>query len=542
SSTFDLTVNNVNDGPTLQPVTAGSISEIDQSSSTTFSGLSGALSGADVDGDMLTYGIQGGSASGVNEVSLSAAYGTLVVNTQTGAYVYTANGAAVETLDSGENPTDSFTMTVSDGHGGSTTQVYNVNLHGADDTPKIAPITSGSIAEVPNSTATTSSGLSGTLSADDVDGEALALTFGIQGGSASGVNLISLAGSYGTLTVNTATGAYSYAPNSPAIEALNAGQNPSDVFTVTVSDGDAPLGTQTYTVNIAGANEAPAVAVANIKFVPNATDFNTILPATGQQIGSFVAYDAAGNVIPGATFTVTAGSTGTLSVASDGSLTGGLNNNDVFNFSVTAGGVTETVHVETGNGSGNPLTGSGSIDILFGVNGADILNGGTNDDTIYGQDNNDTLNGGDNDDFLLGGNNDDNLNGENGNDFLRGGVGNDILNGGAGNDLFVFNVAVGAANSDTIQDFNASGVDKVVLDNDIFTAFGVTTGTLSAANFVANVGGIAADANDFVLYDTATGNIFYDADGNGAGAKLLIATLTLGGVTGTVDASDFTII
>src|SRR5678816_4439657 len=104
-------------------------------------------------------------------------------------------------------------------------------------------------------------------------------TYGIQGGTvAAGVS--TLVGTYGTLTVNTSTGAYTYTKNAAAIEALNAGQNPSEVFTFTVSDGDAPAGTQTYTVNLTGADEAPAVV--NIKFVPNDTDFNTTLPATGQ--------------------------------------------------------------------------------------------------------------------------------------------------------------------------------------------------------------------------------------------------------------------
>ena len=54
---------------------------------------------------------------------------------------------------------------------------------------------------------------------------------------------------------------------------------------------------------------------------------------------------------------------------------------------------------------------------------------------------------------------------------------------------------------------------------------------LALPNFRAAVGGDAADTNDYVLYDTATGNLFYDADGSGAGAKVLFATLTLGGVS-----------
>jgi Ca2+-binding RTX toxin-like protein len=34
-----------------------------------------------------------------------------------------------------------------------------------------------------------------------------------------------------------------------------------------------------------------------------------------------------------------------------------------------------------------------------------------------------------------------------------------------------------------------------------------------------------ADAADRVVYDTSAGNLYYDADGDGAGAALLFATL-----------------
>ena len=62
---------------------------------------------------------------------------------------------------------------------------------------------------------------------------------------------------------------------------------------------------------------------------------------------------------------------------------------------------------------------------------------------------------------------------------------------------FVFNSALN--NVDTINDFQANAGDSIVLDNEIFSALGVT-GTLAGTNFAANAGGNASDANDYILW------------------------------------------
>jgi Ca2+-binding RTX toxin-like protein len=110
------------------------------------------------------------------------------------------------------------------------------------------------------------------------------------------------------------------------------------------------------------------------------------------------------------------------------------------------------------------------------------------------------------------------------NDTLIGLAGNDILSGGAGADRFVFNTALNATtNVDTLTDFR-SGTDRILLDHLILTA--LTTGTLAATSFVAKAGAVAHDGNDYILYDTTTGNLAYDADGTGAQAAVLFATLS----------------
>ena len=111
-----------------------------------------------------------------------------------------------------------------------------------------------------------------------------------------------------------------------------------------------------------------------------------------------------------------------------------------------------------------------------------------------------------------------------GRDTIAGKDGNDTLTGRAGADRFVFDTALnGATNVDTIADFT-SGSDTLVLSDVIFA--GVPQGELAAGSFVAGAGATAQDANDRILYDTATGNVSYDADGSGAGAAVRFATLT----------------
>ncbi|HEY5710537.1 MAG TPA: hypothetical protein VIT38_01475, partial [Allosphingosinicella sp.] len=59
-----------------------------------------------------------------------------------------------------------------------------------------------------------------------------------------------------------------------------------------------------------------------------------------------------------------------------------------------------------------------------------------------------------------------------------------------------------------------------------------------SANAFVN-GATALDADDRILYDTATGNLFFDADGNGAGTAVLFATLQ---GHPPIAASDFIVI
>ena len=123
----------------------------------------------------------------------------------------------------------------------------------------------------------------------------------------------------------------------------------------------------------------------------------------------------------------------------------------------------------------------------------------------------------------------DSLEGRGGNDTLIGGQGEDTLIGGLGADIFevdfprnpYFLIEIGAANDvDTLKDFT-HGTDKLQLSRTAFTNLGDDASQfLSAAGVTQPL-----DAAHRLIYDTSTGNLYYDSDGQ-AGDTLLIATLS----------------
>ena len=162
--------------------------------------------------------------------------------------------------------------------------------------------------------------------------------------------------------------------------------------------------------------------------------------------------------------------------------------------------------------------------ILTGTAGADSLTGTIGNDQIVGLGGNDQL---------VGHAGNDQLDGGSGNDRLYGRDGADILTGGSGRDIFVFDTAI-SSGVDRITDFSAVD-DTIWLENAIFT--GLPGGSLASSAFYS--GAAAHDASDRIVYDKASGALYFDADGTGDVAAMQFAQLTAGTA---VTRADFSII
>ena len=167
-------------------------------------------------------------------------------------------------------------------------------------------------------------------------------------------------------------------------------------------------------------------------------------------------------------------------------------------------------------------TGSAAADKLIGNGLANHISGLAGADKIYGGNGNDVLDGGAGADLLAGGAGGDILSGAAGNDALTGGAGSDKLSGGTGKDIFLFD-KYSFSGSDQILDFHAVD-DTIKIENALFSKL-LINGALAADNYRESRTGLAHDGNDFILYNTRSGGLLYDADGNGAGHAIHFATL-----------------
>jgi methionine-rich copper-binding protein CopC len=287
-------------------------------------------------------------------------------------------------------------------------------------------------------------------------------------------------------------------------------------------------------------SQAPAASATNVD--PNANLTITFSEAIKRGLGSIELRTAAGalvetfaNTSPRVTITG-----GTLTVDPTATLAGNIS----YRLILASGAVTDLSGNVHGAYTAPKFTVAPVGVTLVGNNNANTLTGGALNDTLLGLGGADTLQG-------MAGN--DSIDGGAGNDSVGGGAGTDLLTGGLDRDTFVLNAAGGASNTpgvagtDVITDF-VRGTDLLALSRTTYAGFGRTTAVaanqLLVGNFAGGTGFVSTEtASTRLVYDTASGNLWHDANGNLAGGFTQIAVLRNGATPlTTLTTADLTLI
>lgn len=263
----------------------------------------------------------------------------------------------------------------------------------------------------------------------------------------------------------------------------------------------------------------------------------------------------------------------------DDNIKGGEGDDTIYagdgNDKVDAGNGNNSVIAETTNvhdDDGNDVIKSGSGDDFIATGtGDDQIKAGDGDNLVLGADGNDIITTGAGNDtididgiYVVAGtasNGNDTIKTGAGNDFIVLGEGADKVWGGTGSDTFAFSwlpdgldstnvvengVVVTKVNIHRINDFDAGSsggsVDFLAFDSLVFESLE----GFAATNFAKGKGLSVATSNetgidDYLLFDTGSGKLYYDADGNGAESSAVLIAIVKGKTT-DLNFEDITIL
>jgi len=377
-------------------------------------------------------------------------------------------GLVFAPLENVNGTAGTFNYTVSDGQGGTDSQVVTLEITPVNDAPLV-------VNAIANQTATEDNAFSFTFDANtfsDVDADD---SLSYNATLANGATLPSW------LSFDAQTRTFSGTPTNGDVGIVSlkvtatdiAGAITEDIFNLEgLNVNDLPVAAE----DTATTNQNIPVTISAATLLSNDSDADgdvLSISAVSNASNGTVELDQNGNVV----FTPTIGFSGqatfnyTVSDSNSGTGTGQV--------TVTVNAVNDLPMTLIG-GSGNDLLYGGAgkdtiaggfgNDELFGGDGDDLLRGDRNrrssgghkggNDIIHGGRGNDRIGGKGGNDLLYGDEGNDRIWGDHGNDQIWGGLGNDTLYGGKGSDTFVLAVGEG---TDTIRDFKLGQSDRIGL-------------------------------------------------------------------------------
>lgn len=255
TATITVTITGTNDTPTLtSTVSSGAVVENGAVVA------SGEIGFADV--DLRDAHTATSTASGTGYLG---AFTTTVTDNGAGdgagsvTWTFSVDDAAIQYLAAGETVTQSYTVTVDDGQGGTVSQPVTVTITGTNDVPTITTAAASGV--VVEDGVTAASGLVAFADADLRDGHTVTSTAdgsGYLGAFTATMTDDGAGDGAGSVTWN-------FSVDNAAIQYLAAGEVRTQTYTVAVADGQGGTVNQTVTVTMTGTNDAPIITTADVQ-------------------------------------------------------------------------------------------------------------------------------------------------------------------------------------------------------------------------------------------------------------------------------------
>ena len=224
----------------------------------------------------VTAGEPGDTGDTLTYTATNAASGAVVsMNASTGAFTYDpTNVAAFETIQVGTTAIDTFTYTVTDNHGASSTATVTVDVSVTDAGPSATGFTTSTDEDTPI--------LNGSVAAN--------VTAGEPGDTGDTLTYTATnAASGAVVSMNASTGAFTYDPtNVAAFETIQVGTTAIDTFTYTVTDNHGASSTATVTVDVSVTDAGPSAGSASGTTNEDASTTITVSGAHGEDSGDTI--------------------------------------------------------------------------------------------------------------------------------------------------------------------------------------------------------------------------------------------------------------
>jgi len=299
-----VTITGTNDLPTVVVDTSSADADVEHSGNV-------LANDSDTDAtDVLSVSaiVSEGGTAGIVGDPLDGSYGTLIMNSN-GGWTYQADQSNPDVygLALGEEISETFTYTASDGNGGDVQSTLTVTIVGINTPPDAADDIAAATED--------GAGVSGNVGDNDSDADPGAtLTFAQTGDAVAGFNMLS----DGSWTFDPADAAYQYLAN---------GETADVEVAYEVTDNNGATDNATLTITVTGTNDTPVGAAVGFEVgedgpAGSANLLDAWSDADTADVLQVVAVNGGGNI--GNTVALSGG--GTITVLADGSITFDPNN------------------------------------------------------------------------------------------------------------------------------------------------------------------------------------------------------------------------